>query len=140
MAAPTPTSKADLLTLVDTYIPTTAAPNIRAAELLDLDTKILDRVDGRILQTGTFARTNLNAYVEQPINLTPEVYTNQYIVMVTPVGDTNQYGQVGLNRSHAVTFTIANRTKLGFTILLYPHGGNCGNCRFWYAVFSKVPL
>lgn len=140
MAALPPKSKAELLALVDTYIPTTAAPNIRAAELLDLDTKILDRVDGRILKADTFVVANLNVYKEVPIQFGSEIYTNQYIVMVTPVGDSNQYGQVGLNRSHAVTFTIANRTKLGFTILLFPHGGNCGNCRFWYAVFSKVPL
>lgn len=149
MPATTPKTKAELVALVDTYIPdagVTPYPNVRAAELVDLNTKILDRVDGRILGTGTFVIANFAGYRQQNINFTSEVYTNQYIVMVTPVGSSiyNQAFAPGTQTTpgaapYRATFTIANRTKFGFTILMQANS-NATTCRFWWAAFSKTPL
>lgn len=149
MPAATPKTKAELVALVDTYLPETGFPNIRAAELVDLNTKILDRVDGRILGTGTFLIPNNTGYREQIINFPGgEVYTNQYVVMLTPVG-TSFYNQAlggGANaqiapdsRPYRTSYTIVNRTKFGFTIMMQANSGPT-HTRFWWAAFSKVPL
>jgi hypothetical protein len=128
-----PYTKAQLLALANTYITGSNYPNIQASELLDLDTRILDRVDGRVLQTGTFTIANMNGYYEHTIYISPAAYTSQYIVMVTPLG------AAPTNYSHRTTFAITNRTTTQFTILMQTNG-YVGNARFWYSVFSKVPL
>lgn len=146
MPATTPKTKAELEALVDTYIPATGYPNIRATELVDLNTKILDRVDGRILNTGTFVIANFTGYRQQNITFPSEVYTNQYIVMLTPVGSSVYNGAFAPGTQttpqsypYRATYTIANRTKFGFTILMQANS-SATTCRFWYAVFSKAPL
>jgi hypothetical protein len=135
---PAPYTKQALLALVDTYIPAPTDPqnfpNIRALEHQDLENKILDRVDGRVLKTGTFSILNFNAYTSRTITFSPPVYTNKYIVMVTPVS-----GTPNTMATHRATFTITGRTTSQFTILLQPNSGTY-NARFWYAVFSKEPL
>lgn len=127
-----PYTKQQLLNLVDTYIPaigTEEFPNIRASEHRDLESKILDRVDGRILKTGTLSITNLNTYTVRTVVFSPPVYTNKYVVMLTPVTPP----------THRVSYTITGRTTSQFTILIQPNYG-AYNARFWYAVFSKEPL
>lgn len=132
MAAAIPTSKANLLALVDTYIPLSpAAPNIRATEHQDLENKILDRVDGRILLTGAFSIANFNGYTTYTVTFSPQTYTNNYIVMLTP-----------FTSSHRAVYSITQRTTSQFKILLYsnPIGTTTYNARFSYVVFSKEQL
>lgn len=137
---PAPYTKQALLALVDTYIPASTDPqnfpNIRALEHQDLENKILDRVDGRIILTGTFSLYFNNSFVNQPISFLPgkPASSSNYVVMVTPVSSNNS-----TTFAHRTTFTITGRTTTGFNILMVANSGRYYG-RFWYAVFSKEPL
>ena len=132
-----PYTKQQLLDLLDTYIPATGYPNIRASEHQDLETKILDRVDNRILKTGTITVTNLYGYQVKNLTFAPLVSTSNYVVILTPyrfITNTNPYVL-----SYRTTYTITNRTTAGFTIQLYGNGPSYTG-RFTYIVINKNPL
>ena len=132
-----PYTKQQLLALLDTYIPATGAPNIRAVEHQDLETKILDRTDGRILKTGTITVTNLNGYTFRNLIFSPIAPTSNYIVVLTPyrfITNTNPYVL-----SYRTTYTITNRTTTGFTIQLFGNSGPYTG-KFTYIVINKDPL
>ncbi len=137
---PAPYTKQALLNLIDTYIPAPTDPqnfpNIKAAEHRDLETRILDRVDGRIILTGTFAKLNWSGHANHIIYFPPgkPAYTNNYIVTVTPVSSTSNVAS-----AHRATFTITGRTTTQFGIQILANEGTY-NARFWFAVFSKEPL
>lgn len=137
---PAPYTKQALLDLVDTYIPASTDPqnfpNIRALEHQDLENKILDRVDGRIMLTGTFSLYFDVSFKNQLITFPTgkPASSSNYVVMVTPVSSNNS-----TTFAHRTTFTITARTTTGFRILMVANSGRYYG-RFWYAVFSKEPL
>ena len=138
---PAPYTKQQLLDLVDTYIPETVAPNIRATEHRDLETKILDRTDARILHTRVITVTNLNGYQAINITVSPSLYTSNYIVVLTPYTFSSNTNPKIL--SYRTTYAITNRTQTGFTIQLYGNttgyiGAYTG--KFSVMVINKDPL
>lgn len=145
MAAPN--TKQQLLNLVDTYIPATGTPNIRASEHRDLETKILDRVDARVLATGTITVPNLSGYRFIDIFFSTALYTSNYIVVLTPYFFTgNGTASIPKINSYKTTYTITNRTQLFFRVQFFGNtnlafgvqGAYTG--KFSYMVINKQPL
>lgn len=143
----TPNTKQQLLDLVDTYIPASGTPNIRATEIRDLETKILDRVDARVLASGTITVPNLSGYTWRDIFFSTPLYTSNYIVVLTPYFFTyNGNATIPKVNSYRTTYTITNRTQLFFTVQFYGNtniafgvqGAYTG--KFSYVVINKQPL
>lgn len=124
MAAPY--TKTQLLALVNDYLQDTS-PNIRSSEHIEIETRILDRIDARILQMGQFSKSNPTGYTYQDITFTPTpVYTTNYLVFCTIV------------KGNGTSWAISNKTLTGFRINLY--SPNPPPFKVWYTVFSKDML
>ena len=143
-----PYTKQQLLDLVDTYIPETGTPNIRAVEHRDLETKILDRTDARIIKSGTItlpASTTL--FTTHTITFSPPTYTTNYIVILTPYYFTyNGNATTPKINSPRTTYALTGRSFTQCTLQLYSNINNAYNVygtyisKFVYNVISRDTL
>jgi len=107
---PTPQTKTQLQTLINNYI-ADASPNIKKEEHREIETEILNRVDGRILATGTFTHPNNTFFLSPQVTFEANkvLYTTNYLVHVVAItNSTYPY-------SHRTSVAIANKTTTGFT-------------------------
>lgn len=124
-----PKTKTELNTLINNYI-ADGSPNILAVEHKEIETEILNRVDARVLTTGTFTHVNNTNFLSPFINFTKPVYTTNYLVNITPY-DPAPYTLYSYRTSWAIT----NKTTTGFTAQLKRNGSQ-GSGRFFYVVIN----
>jgi hypothetical protein len=125
----TPKTKTELTALIDSYIADTA-PNIKKEEHKEIELAILDRVDARVLTTGTFTHANNPNFLSPFITFTKTVYTTNYLVNITPY-DPAPYTLYSYRTSWAIT----NKTTTGFTAQLKRNNSQ-GSGRFFYVVIN----
>jgi len=112
---PTPQTKTQLQTLINNYI-ADGSPNIKKEEHREIETEILNRVDGRILATGTFSHGHNTGFLSFFVTFEDgiQLYTTNYLVHTTPVSP--NYTTSNLRPfSHRTSIAISNKTTTGFT-------------------------
>lgn len=127
MAAPK--TKTELTALINSYIADTA-PNIKKEEHKEIELAILDRVDARILATGTFQHGNNTNYLTVNVVFPKVLYTTNYLVNLTPY-DPAPYTLYSYRTSWAIT----NKTTTGFTAQLKRNISE-GSATFFYVVIN----
>jgi hypothetical protein len=125
----TPKTKTELTALINSYIADTP-PNIKKEEHKEIELAILDRVDARVLTTGTFTHGNITNFESKTITFTKTIYTTNYLVNITPF-DPPPYTLYSYRTSWAIT----NKTTTGFTAQLKRNGSQ-GSGRFFYVVIN----
>lgn len=129
MAAPK--TKTELTALINSYIADTA-PNIKKEEHKEIELAILDRVDARILATGTFTHTNLSGCRTQNVSFGKTIYTTNYLVNLTPYDPITTSNNLF---SYRTSWSITNKTLTGFTAQICRNYLQ-GSGRFFYVVIN----
>ena len=104
----TPKTKTQLNTLITDYI-ADGSPNITFQEHREIELAILDRVDARILATGTFLHPNNPGFLAVTGSFSKTLYTTNYLVHIVAItNSTYPY-------SHQTSVAVTNKTTTGFT-------------------------